>query len=571
MQHKNSLSYIEELEKYKNDIEKLKIIFEASNEGFFYMDNKNNVHFYNTNFYESFDIDLKNSTLMDWNSLINPEDRAVLESSVDMQRVNKIDVVKTRYRVKNKFNEYVWIEAIGKLILNNENEVEYMVGSHTDFTERKKNEDKILYMAYHDELSGLYNRNKISEVLTKELKSPSGAGYFLYIDIKNFNLLNDIMDYHAADEVIKIIANRLLLVTPAKSYIARNYSDEFIILINNKYIESIKDLTQNILDNIRLPISIYGRIIKLDVRIGVLSYPMKEKDSETIILDAKKVISMIKDKNILGISYYDGELQKSHLRKLNIERCLLNALSNKEIYLNFQSIVDLKTGKVNGFEALLRWNNSELGNVYPDEFISIAEKSLLINDLGDFVLEEACIFGAKLDKMGINVTISINVSPIQLQEIGYVTKVLNTISRTGFYKNSVYLEITESTALDLNEIVINNLRDLHLEGLKISIDDFGTGYSSINSIISLPISQLKVDRSLINKADNSIEVMKLIELLVSYSHVLKYEIVAEGIETDIMLSKILGAEVDCGQGFLFSKPLLSEEIITSIKNKKMRF
>lgn len=571
MQERKNMDYIEELKKYKSDIEKLKIIFEASNEGFFYMDNSNNVHFYNTNFYENFDIDLENSTLADWNALVYSEDREILKTSVEMQVTNKLDVVKTRYQVKNRFNEYVWIEAIVKIILNKENEIEYMVGSHTDITERKKNEDKILYMAYHDELTGIYNRNKIHEVLANELKSPEGTGYFIYIDIKNFGLLNDIMNYQVADEVLKIIANRLLNVVPVKSFVARNYSDEFIIVINKKYIDDIKDVTKELLEIIRLPICICGRYIQLDVRIGVLSYPMDRIDSETIILDAKKVISMMKDKNILGISYYNGELQKNHLRKLNIERCLLNALSNKEIYLNFQSIVELKTGKIQGFEALLRWENPELGRVNPDEFISIAEKNLLINDLGDFVLEEACLFGAELKQLGMNAKISINVSPVQLQRSDYFTRVLNTISRTKFDKNLIYLEITESTALDLDEVVINNLRELHFEGLKISIDDFGTGYSSINSIISLPISQLKVDRSLIKKADNSIEVMKLIELLVSYSHVLKYEIVAEGIESDIMLNKILEADVDCGQGFHFSKPLLSREIITSIKDRKMKF
>ena len=146
-----------------------------------------------------------------------------------------------------------------------------------------------------------------------------------------------------------------------------------------------------------------------------------------IIINARKIISMMKDKNILGVSYYNGELQKAHIRKLNIERCLLNALNNKEVYLNFQPIVELKTGKVHGFEALLRWKNPEIGQVNPDEFISIAEKNLIINELGDFVLEESCLFGAKLKQFGINAKMSINVSPIQLQRNDYVSQVLNTI------------------------------------------------------------------------------------------------------------------------------------------------
>ncbi len=561
----------DELKKLKNDIEKLKIIFEASNEGLFFMDNDNNVHFYNTNFYENFDVNLKNSTLSEWSNLIYPEDRNILEKNVEVQTVNKLDVVKTRYRVKNKQNEYIWIEAIGKIIINKENKIEYMVGSHTDITERKKNEDRVLYLAYHDELTGLYNRNKIREVLADELSSSIKEGWFIYIDIKNFSLINEIMNYHTGDEVLKVIANRLLNIVPINSCIARNYSDEFIIVISKNYIEKKEELVQLVLDTIKFPICINGRYIQLDARIGVLSYPRDGSDPENILLNAQKMISMMKDKNILGVSYYDGEIQKLHLRKLNIERCLLNALDNNEIYLNFQPIVHMKTGKINGFEALIRWESSELGQVYPDEFISIAEKNLIINELGDYVLEQACIFGKKLKQKGISTKMSINVSPIQLQRNDYARQVLDIITKTGFDKELIYLEITESTALDLNEVVISNLKELHNKGLKISIDDFGTGYSSINSIISLPISQLKVDRSLIKKANNSNEVMKLIELLVSYSHVLNYQIVAEGIETNNMMNKILETDVDYGQGYHFSKPLLSREIFTMIKNKNLFF
>lgn len=554
------------LERCKGDIEKFLLIFEASNEGFFYMDKNNNVKFYNTSFYENFDVELENSTLTEWSELIYPEDRKELNENMLLQMLNRIDILKSQYRVKNKKDEYVWIEAIGKIVLDKNNEIDYMIGSHTDITERKRYEERIQYLAYHDETTGLYNRNKIKEVLTQELKY-SLQGYFIYLDINYFRMINDSMNFHTGDEVLKIIGDRLRSTLPSESYIARNYSDEFMIVVNKRYVENKDELAQKILKIIKQPININGRIINLDVRIGVLNYPGDGSNIENIFLNAQTMVSIMKDSNILGISYYNGDLQKAHLRKLGIEGSLANAIYNKEIYLNFQPIMDLKNNKIYGFEALMRWRHPSLDQINPDEFIPIAEKNQIINDLGDYVLEEACLFGAKLRKLNIDAVISVNVSPIQLKREDYVSQALAIIDKTGFDKNLLSLEITESTALDAS--ILTNITKLHNEGIKLSIDDFGSGYSSLNSIVSIPISHLKVDRSLICKASDSIEAMKMLELLVSYSHVMNYKIVAEGIENDTMLNKVLEADVDYGQGYYFSKPLLSEDILGMIRHNKL--
>lgn len=557
---------IKKLEKCRGDIEKFILIFEASNEGFFYMDKNNNVKFYNTSFYENFDVELENSTLTEWSELINPEDRKILNENVFQQKTNKIDILKSQYRVRNKKNEYVWIEAIGKIVLNDNNELEYMIGSHTDITERKRYEERIQYLAYHDETTGLYNRNKIKEVLTNELNY-SEKGYFIYLDINYFRLINDRMNFHTGDEVLKIIGDRLRYTLPKESYIARNYSDEFMVVLNKRYVEDKNELAQRMLRTIKQPINIDGKIINLDVRIGILSYPRDANTIDNIFLNAQTMVSIMKDNNILGVSYYNGALQKAHLRKLEIEGSLVSAIYNKEIYLNFQPIMDLKNNKIHGFEALIRWKHPRLGQVYPDEFIPIAEKNQIINDLGDYVLEEACLFGIKLRELNMDTIISVNVSPIQLKREDYVPQALAIINKTGFDKNLLSLEITESTALDAS--IITNITKLHNEGIKLSIDDFGTGYSSLNSIVTIPISHLKVDRSLICKANESNEVMRMLELLVSYSHIINYKIVAEGIEDTTMLNKILEADVDFGQGYHFSKPLLPEEIFELVKNNKL--
>jgi len=555
-----------ELQKCKGDLEKFILIFEASNEGFFYMDKNNNVKFYNTSFYENFEVNLENSTLAEWSELINPEDRRILNENVLQQKSNKIDIFKSQYRVKNKRDEYVWIEAIGKIVLNKYNELEYMIGSHTDITDRKRYEERIQYLAYHDEITGLYNRNKIKEVLTNELNY-SLQGYFIYLDINYFRLINDSMNFHSGDEVLKIMGERLRSALPIESYIARNFSDEFMIVVNKRYVEDKDELAQKILKTIKQPININGRVINLDIRIGFLSYPRDGSNIEDIFLNAQTMVSIMKDNNILGVSYYNGALKKTHLRKLEIEGSLVNAINNKEIYLNFQPIMDLKNNTIHGFEALIRWQHPRLGQIYPDEFIPIAEKNLIINDLGDYVLEEACLFGIKLRALGVDAIISVNVSPIQLKREDYVSHALAIISKTGFDRNLLSFEITESTALDAS--IITNITKLNSEGIKLSIDDFGTGYSSLNSIVSIPISHLKVDRSLVCKANDSIEVMKMLELLVSYSHVINYKIVAEGIEDATMLKKILEVDVDYGQGYHFSKPLLPEEIIEIIRNGKL--
>lgn len=566
----NKLQYVEQLEEYKEDMEKLGIIFETVNEGLFYMNMNYHGRFFNNNFYQKFDIVTDQICFKDWLRLVHPDDKKMYEEFIERQILNKSENYKIQYRVKNKLDKFVWIESNGKVVYDERNAIHFMVGSHLDITDRKMYEERIFYLAYHDEITGLYNVNKIKEILEWEISSQN-RGYLIYIDISNFRVINDMMNYQIGNDILKITGERLSNILPKQSFLARNYGGEFCVIVKETDIDSIDIFSQALLEVIKQPINLKTRIIQIDARIGIINFPKNEFDSENIIFNSQMIISMMKDKNIVGVSFYDEKLQKTHLRKLSIERCLCNALINKEMYLNYQPIIELETGKIHGFEALLRWENQELGKIFPDEFISIAEKNSYINDIGDFVLYEACQFGNKLRELNIFAHISVNVSVVQLYRSDYVSRVLSIIENTGFDRCLLYLEITESTALDSNPSVIDRLKSLCDEGIKISIDDFGKGYSSMNSITALPVSQLKIDRSLVNNVKEGKDTIGLIELMVSHGKKSGYNVLAEGIEDEMLANKICDINVAYGQGYHFFKPMLSEDVFSLVSDRKNVF
>lgn len=558
------------LEEYKKRIEKLEFILENANEGLFYMEKNYFGRLFNKDFYKNFGIKTENVNFSDWLGLVHPDDENEYRKYIEEQIENKTKTYEIQYRVKNKFSQFIWIKSKGKVIYDNKKDIFYIVGSHTNITERKLNEEKTIYLAYHDEITGLYNENKIKEILKFEASSQN-IGYVVYIDTSNYRTINDMLNFQIGNGILKITAERIEKSLPSKSYLARIFGSEFCAIIKKENVESIELLMEKLLKRIKQSIKIDCRTIYLDARISVIAYPKDGFQSNDIIFNSQIMISMMKNDNILGICYFDEKLKKVYLRKLGIERCLSEAMNKNEMYINYQPIIELETGLIHGFEALIRWKNQELGQIHPDEFIQIAEKNSFINEIGDFVLFEACKFGKKLNDLNICVHISINVSVIQLYQKDYVSKVLDTIENTGIDKNLLYLEVTESVAFDSNPEVIDRLISLNEHGIKLSIDDFGKGYSSMNSVISLPIAQLKIDKSLINQINSCKDTVGLLELMVLHGKNTGFNVLAEGIEDGGIANKVNGINIDYGQGYHFFKPMQSENVFTLVQQKNECF
>lgn len=559
-----------ELDILENDAERLKVLFEVANEGLFFMDNNRSVRFYNSRFYEAFNIDAESCSLEDWLGLVHEKDRDRIVEELTKAVKEKVERTSIEYEVRCQDGEYIWIEAGVKNVFDCSGKFLYTIGSHSDITERRRREENIKYLAYHDELTGLYNRNKIVELLDYMIMEGQ-EGYFIYVDLKNFRSINDVVNFEAGDIVLKAIGENMMKVLPLRSFLARNYGDEFMIIV--KKLDSVEEdrLLEGLYDAIKTPVQFRNRTVEFDSRIGAIKLPGECTVPEEVIRKAQIMVSLMKDRRQTGISYYDDSLQNSHLRKLDVERCIMKALKNNEFYVKYQPIFDIKSGTTVGFEALLRWDSKDLGQVMPSEFISIAESTHVIHKLGYYVLEEACKFAQEINAHGIYPFISVNISALQLHADDFVEKALCIIKKTGAKTEQLLFEITESATLDSGYQVLEKLKELHSHGIGLSIDDFGTGYSSMNSIISLPISHLKVDRSLIQKICTNQDVMNLMEMLITFSHKANFKIVAEGIEDNAMLQKVEDINGDFGQGFLHSQPLLFDEIIELFHNGKLHF
>jgi len=539
-------------QKILSDIEKLELVFEAANEGFFYMMKNGKTRFYNRSFYESFDIDIANNSLENWKSIVHPDDRAYLQNQIDNQIEKGIDSVVIEYRVINKSGEIKWIEALGKFITDEDQECA-LIGYHADITVKKAEEEQIERLAFFDPLTKLYNRNYVHKMLDNLLKF-NQTGYLIYIDLNNFKSVNTTFGYDAGDAFLIKIAEQLMMALPGNACVARNYVDEYMAILPALSPSDLNVVVDALFEKISAPFTVQDKSILPQYHICI--YPIRETDTSPnqILHRAHIMVSFMKSRQQLGIQFYNQDIEYQYLRQLEIEQQLPWSLDKNEIFVVFQPIVETRTGVITSFEALLRWNNSELGFVGPDEFIPVAERNGYINRLGEFVLKEACSFLKERKMEEKSLSVSINLSIIQLYQADYLERTMEIVRESGITCDRLIFEVTESVILQ-DEILLNKLRSLHENGIKLAIDDFGTGFSSMNSIVNLPIDFLKIDKSLIFELLTNNRTVAIIDMLVTFSHKQRYSIVAEGVETEALRDKLTALQVDRSQGYLFSKPL----------------
>lgn len=553
-----------------NDIQKLELVFDAANEGFFYMTSDGATRFFNKGFYSKFDLNLENSSLENWAQIVHPDDRDAFNDGVVSHLKNQTDSVLAQYRTINKQGKIVWIESLGRYIYNEQDRTAAIVGYHADITERKLEEERIKKLAFHDPLTGLFNRN-YAHAFLESLMADGDSGYLIYIDIHHFKNINMTFGYETGDAFLCMIAERLKSVLPSYACIARHYVDEFIVIVPTSESNEIESLIQLIHDDISSSFFIQNTPIMIKSHICIYPiipahYTVHPVTPDQILHKTHVVVSHMKSNQQVGIQHYNHEIETRYTRQLEIEHHLPWALANKEMYVQFQPVVDNKTGKLKGFETLLRWKNPVLGIVGPDEFIPVAEKNTFINAIGDFVLKSACEFIKQLTAIGGKQSVSVNLSLVQLYQPDYVERTLNIIKDAQVATDRLVLEVTESVTLDKSEY-LEKLHFLHKQGIQLAIDDFGTGYSSLNAIIALPVSYLKIDRSLISDLLTSAATTTLIEMVTAYSKRVNYSIIAEGVETEALRAKLIELNVPLSQGYLFSRPLDSIDALNFVTKK----
>ncbi|SHR96016.1 diguanylate cyclase/phosphodiesterase [Mycobacteroides abscessus subsp. abscessus] len=430
-----------------------------------------------------------------------------------------------------------------------------------DITERKKAEALIHHMAYYDTLTGLGNRNKLKEHLVSDT-SLSTKFAVLFLDLDRFKVINDTKGHSTGDLILREVAIRLNTIIGKKGSVYRHSGDEFIVVLSYHEGQKIEQVATSILHHMNIPFEINGEEYYITTSIGISRYPEDGEDQETLIKHADTAMYLAKEHGKNNYQFYTSQLDEIKLRKLELENGLRKAIELNQFSLFYQPKFHLKSKEIVGTEALLRWYHPALGLVSPIEFISLAEETGIIVDIGKWVLKEAVRQNKKWQDTGLKrVSVAVNISVRQLLEEDFIEFVENTLKEYNLEPKYLELEITETIMQDIENsiLVLNKLKDL---GISIAIDDFGTGYSSLSYLKHLPIDTIKIDKSFLDDLEKEAGTNSIVKAIIEMGRTLKFDVIAEGIETEFQEKYLLNNYCVHGQGYIFSKPVRSEEIET---------
>ena len=515
------------------------------------------VSFYNHYFYEQFDLNLDNAKLDDWVSLIHPDDKTQFSDNVDEHLTEEPseDRVLSQYRVLKKDGSYCWIEAVG--VMKRDESGEYMVGNHRDISSQKRLESSIRRLAYYDKTSGLPNHDQLKIDLEKRTSN------VILINIHLDGIKSYINQYGEPiiDEVIGRIIKCLKVYENYESKYYRSSIDTFSVLITSTFAEEhLKELCQDFISHFSIASNQNGALYAGGVSIG--AYPchdLKQK-SESVINWAAQTCEYAYRNEPCHWAICNVEVQKKVERYFFIESQIKSAIENDDISVRFQPIVCSRTHELTSFEALARWENSSLGEIYPDEFIPVAERKGLIVRLGEKVLTQASSFIAYYNIIwGSDIKVNVNVSVLQLLDGSFPKKAADIVQEEGVSPKNVVLELTESVLLDDKYQAMTRLRKLETLGFELAMDDFGSGHSSIIGFFKLPFQHLKIDKELVNESMREKEPLEYLRFLTTLCSNKGIDVTIEGIETVEMLEQFIEMDVSSLQGYLISRPLALED------------
>lgn len=503
----------------------------------------------------------------DWLKRIHREDLPLVEAKLNDHLNRKTENYHCEYRFQDKDGQYKWIRAYGKAIFDENGKPVRMVGSHQNITDLKEQAERIKHLAYHDYLTGLPNRVMLQEIVNKEIAGANGGKRLIaliFLDVDNFKDVNVSYGHAGGDRLLQVISRQLAQTVGNTNVVARFGGDEFIVLlrdIRNK--QEVITYAEKIMKIFEKPLRLDNIICHATASAGIAFYPddgdkFEElfKNADTAMFNAKK---MGKRKYVV----FNQEMHIVAAQKARIQDSLRRAIAQQEFVLHYQPQMELHSGRILGFEALLRWYSPEEGLIPPDIFISIAEETGLIIEIGDWVLREACAFAKRVHELGYrDVTVSVNISTIQLQQEDFAERIENILANTGFDPYCLVLEVTETALIDFIDSNVNIIFDkLRAQGIKISLDDFGRGYSSLNYIKELPISNLKVDKSFIKDIQGPLDRRNITGAIIVLAHQLGLRVIAEGVESEVQKEYLLNFKCDAVQGNLICEPLPPEEVL----------
>ncbi|OPX91535.1 MAG: Cyclic di-GMP phosphodiesterase Gmr [Pelotomaculum sp. PtaB.Bin013] len=494
--------------------------------------------------------------------LIYPEDCPAVKAS--FRRVFEHRAIEqVIYRFIHKNGELRWFESTGKTYQTVTGESRVVFVSR-DITERQRYEETIRHQAFHDALTGLPNRMLFKDRLTLEIahaKRNKQMLAVLFLDLDRFKLVNDTLGHGLGDQLLKIIARRLVGYVREDDTVARLGGDEFTVLLPEiLQAENAAKVARKILQAVREPVHIDVHELYISTSIGIALYPSDGEDAESLLKNADTAMYRAKENGKNNYQLYTPAMNAKAFERLAIENGLRRALDRNEFVVHYQPKVNINTGKIIGMEALVRWEIPERGLIPPGDFIPLAEDTGLIVPIGEWVLRTACAQNKAWQDAGYPpLRVAVNLSARQFQLQNLVEVVSRILKETRLEPCWLELEITESVAMQNAEYTVKMLYELKDMGIQLAIDDFGTGYSSLNYLKRFPISKLKIDKSFVREIGTDQDNEAIASTVIVLGQSLKLGVVAEGVETEEQYDFLKQHQCDEMQGYLFGKPVPPEK------------
>lgn len=481
----------------------------------------------------------------------------------------------TRVTLANKTSrgEIIHTEWYNTPLVDNDNKVIGVASLVQDITERLNTERTIHYMAHHDALTGLPNRRLMQDRLNQAIlqaRRQQKHVALMFLDLDRFKLVNDTLGHETGDYVLRDIAKRLSRVVREGDTVSREGGDEFIIVLPDlDKPESAQHVADKILNELAQPIEVSGHELTVTASIGISHYPNDATDIQHLLKHADSAMYQAKDAGRNTARFFTSDLNFLLSKRLEVESRLRRGIERNEFFLRYQPKIDVMSGHIVGVEALLRWNDPQNGEIYPKDFISVAEELGLIVPLGEWVFRTACQQIRAWDNEGHKeIGIAVNLSPRQFVSRKLLPSMKSALLESGINPNRIDLEITETVAMRNLEQSIEILSELRRIGCTISIDDFGVGYSSLGQLKRLPAQTLKIDRTFITQIPEDANSCSITEAIIAMGKRLQLLVIAEGVETQAQLDFLRANGCDSYQGFLYAKPLTVGEMSTLLKTQR---
>lgn len=465
-------------------------------------------------------------------------------------------------RINTQRNDVIWTESKINPIMDEEGNVTKLLLVTRDVTDRKQSEETIHHLAYHDALTDLPNRRMYVQQLSKEMmqaKRFQSNLAVLFLDLDRFKDVNDSFGHDVGDMLLIEASKRLQACLKPGDVVARLGGDEFTIMQNQLQDQNeATALAEQIMNQLQRPFELDGHVFNVSCSIGIALYPQDGDNPEDLLKRADTALYTVKSRGKNGYDFFDPTMEAKSLERILMENEMRKAIEQEQFQIYYQPKIDIATSAMTGMEALVRWVHPELGIIPPNRFIPIAEETGMILALGEWILKQACKQNKIWHDQGYTLKVSVNLSARQIYQKDLVEMIKDILRETNLSPDWLELEITESIFVKMEEAtaVLQQIRDI---GIQISIDDFGTGYSSFSYIKSLPVDTIKIDASFIRDIHHNQESQAIVKAIVTIAQSLNMNVIAEGIELHDQVAALKENGCDHGQGYLFSKPLPTDD------------